>query len=724
MKNLLLSITLVFYSFTCIVAQTIIKDLDFKTGTGFKSMKELNCLIRQKDEKLVIGGNFLFYNDVSCNNIVRLNIDGTIDTSFHTGTGFNNTVRDIVQQQNGKLVVIGDFQSYNNKAINTIVRLNKDGSIDTTFRTGTGFSRGGIGLNKLLALNNDKLIVNGSFMQYNDYYSYGIIRLNTNGTVDSSFNTGVGFVFASSINSVIERNDGKLVIGGLFDKYNDTTATNIVCINTDGSIYRAFKSTVKEPVKLLMEQKNGQLIAFIENNQNMFYLLDSKGKVDSVYAKKFSNSPPSKTTFSTILKTPDDQLIISGNFSNYDNFIANKIIRLSPNFIPDKSFITLNGFNGVCTQIVQQSDGKLVAIGKFTTFNGKVAESIIRLKESSFKIYNDEANSIGCKNREIKLITAYNKAFNTNNKHIIQLSDSTGNFNKSNTILGMFTSTSQNAMFSVTIPDTIKTSKKYLIRDITTSPIDTSSLLPFSINDSPETPSIYASRSTICKGNSTGLIATPYLTPNMNWYWYFNNKEIPNTNTVSYSAMNAGEYSVVIGMNDCRSNISPSVKLTTINVDTPKIVLKDSILSSTQASTYQWYKDNVVLQGATNQKYTVKSGGIYRVETNDYNYCTAKSNEITIQTTNINSLNNINNNFLIAPNPFHASTSLTYTITSPQNVYAVIYNSVGQLVKTIINERQAIGKYNFSIDNLPKGIYILYIQNDSYNTTKRLISVE
>ena len=47
-------------------------------------------LVVEPDNKILMGGMFESYNDVSYNNIVRLNSDGSLDESFNTGTGFNN----------------------------------------------------------------------------------------------------------------------------------------------------------------------------------------------------------------------------------------------------------------------------------------------------------------------------------------------------------------------------------------------------------------------------------------------------------------------------------------------------------------------------------------------------------------------------------------------------------------------------------------------------------
>src|SRR5690606_20274470 len=90
------------------------------------------------DGKIIIGGDFTSYNGTSRNHIVRLNLDGSIDTSFVIGTGTNIQVLATSIQSDGKVIVGGYFTNYNGSFINRIARLNTDGSLDPTFVVGTG----------------------------------------------------------------------------------------------------------------------------------------------------------------------------------------------------------------------------------------------------------------------------------------------------------------------------------------------------------------------------------------------------------------------------------------------------------------------------------------------------------------------------------------------------------------------------------------------------------
>ena len=92
--------------------------------------------------KYYICGQFTSYNsDTIGNYVARLNYDGSLDTSFNTNTsgGFNSSVRAIALDNNYKLIVGGDFTTLNSSSQVYIARLNQDGSLDGTFNTGTSF---------------------------------------------------------------------------------------------------------------------------------------------------------------------------------------------------------------------------------------------------------------------------------------------------------------------------------------------------------------------------------------------------------------------------------------------------------------------------------------------------------------------------------------------------------------------------------------------------------
>ena len=146
---------------------------------------EVNTITKQSDGKILVGGAFTLYGASSYNYIIRFNTNGTVDSTFTIGTGFNNPVETIVVQSDGKILVGGAFQTYNGSNYQNLIRLNSDGSIDATFFSTPGFD----GTVYSIALQSDgKIVVGGAFEFYNSISSFKLIRLTTAGNYDGSFN--------------------------------------------------------------------------------------------------------------------------------------------------------------------------------------------------------------------------------------------------------------------------------------------------------------------------------------------------------------------------------------------------------------------------------------------------------------------------------------------------------------------------------------------------------
>lgn len=156
-------------------------DTTFNTGTGADNI--VWSVTVQPDGKVLLGGFFTIYNGISRNRIARLNLNGSLDTTFNPSIGANNIVRSVVLQPDGKILIGGQFTSYNSIPRNYIARLNADGSLDPTFNPGTGANN----LVLTLALQPDgKVIIGGLFTSYNGTSRNRIARLHANGSLDTT----------------------------------------------------------------------------------------------------------------------------------------------------------------------------------------------------------------------------------------------------------------------------------------------------------------------------------------------------------------------------------------------------------------------------------------------------------------------------------------------------------------------------------------------------------
>src|SRR5262249_3692758 len=146
----------------------------------------------QPDGKILVAGNFFRYNgSATSGGVMRLNTDGTRDATFNAaGSGANGTVSAVAVQPDGKIVIAGLFISYNGVASDYVMRLNADGTRDPSFNPiGTGADNW---VHALAVQSDGKIVIGGDFTGYNgdaaasDY----VMRLNTDGTRDTTFNAG------------------------------------------------------------------------------------------------------------------------------------------------------------------------------------------------------------------------------------------------------------------------------------------------------------------------------------------------------------------------------------------------------------------------------------------------------------------------------------------------------------------------------------------------------
>ena len=204
------------------------KDTSFDIGTGFNST--VRTISIQSDGKIFVGTSSSTYQGIVIRGLIRLNTDGSRDTSFDIGTGVNNPIESIILQSDGKIIVGGSFTTYQLTSVNRIMRLNTDGSRDTSFDIGTGFDDS---VSLLSTQSDGKIIVGGNYTTYQGISANKLIRLNTDGSRDTSFDIGTGF--DSFINTISIQSDGKIILGGFFTSYQGISANRIITLNGDNN---------------------------------------------------------------------------------------------------------------------------------------------------------------------------------------------------------------------------------------------------------------------------------------------------------------------------------------------------------------------------------------------------------------------------------------------------------------------------------------------------------
>ncbi len=217
-------------------------------GAAATADVRFTAVTTQADGKILAAGSL----DALANNqqdfvVARFNANGSLDTTFGvdgpdvgtTPDGFinfdfsfasgQNFVHDITLDSLGRIIVVGSGPSASNFLSWTVARLTTSGQLDTSFNgTGkvvtpwTGIT-GNIGAEAhgVAVQSDDKIVVVGDVrnVSFDGEFDFGIVRYNTNGSLDSTFGTGGRvktdfFGRRDQANDVAIQADGKIVVGG------------------------------------------------------------------------------------------------------------------------------------------------------------------------------------------------------------------------------------------------------------------------------------------------------------------------------------------------------------------------------------------------------------------------------------------------------------------------------------------------------------------------------
>ena len=361
---------------------------EFDVYSGFNDT--VYSVAIQPDNKIIIGGGFTTFNGVTVNYIVRLNSDGTRDTTFttNTGTGFNSFVNSIAIQSDGKIVCGGFFTTFNGVTVNRIVRLNSDGTRDTNFTTnnGTGFDNF---VYSVAIQPDNKIIIGGGFTTFNGVTVNYIVRLNSDGTRDTTFTTNTGTGFNSFVYSIAIQSDGKIIIGGNFTTFNGVTVNYIVRLNSNGTRDTTFTTNTgtgfNGNVISIAIQSDGKIVCggffttFNGVTVNRIVRLNSDGTRDTNFTT--NNGTGFDNFVYSVAIQPDNKIIIGGGFTTFNGVTVNYIVRLNFNGTRDTTFTTNTGtgFNSFVYSVAIQPDGKIVCGGGFTNLNGANRTRLVRI---------------------------------------------------------------------------------------------------------------------------------------------------------------------------------------------------------------------------------------------------------------------------------------------------------------------------------------------------------
>jgi uncharacterized delta-60 repeat protein len=302
------------------------------------------------DTKVLINGNVA---GSSNNGINRLNADGTLDSSF-IAANTNNSINDLDVQSDGK--IIRSSTSFG-MLTQIVARLNTDGSTDNPFQP--NFGRHGTGY-AVFVQPDGKILAGGDFAFANNTQKSGFARFNSDGSVDTGFNTDFAIAAGESIRAIDIQPDGKIIVG------ISSATVDSRRLNADGSTDVVFPNTKStRDVKVL---SSGKILVAGGGYLRQY---NSDGSLDGSFNVTVAN------TVNSIAVQADGKIIIGGNFTQINSTARGYLARLNADGTLDASFTAAANFN--VHDVALQTDGRILIGGEFTGVNFTTRAFLARL---------------------------------------------------------------------------------------------------------------------------------------------------------------------------------------------------------------------------------------------------------------------------------------------------------------------------------------------------------
>jgi uncharacterized delta-60 repeat protein len=296
-----------------------------------------------------------------------------------SGTGVGTSIIDsyvfaIAKQSDGKFILGGRFVSYNGSPSYSIVRVNPDGSKDFNFNVGTGTLYAGNSINDIRAISiqsDGKILIGGNFNKFNGVTPQGrLIRLNPNGTTDLTFNGGLPTVFGD-VYSISQTSGGKILVGGYLTKYNGITRESLLLLDSNGTLDNTFAplSFNYESVNMAIEEPGGKILVvgrFVKYGSDTVNHIVRLNPVDASLDTTFKTNTGSASngTLNVVRVDNNGKILVGGYFNLFDSNSSVNIARLNSDGSFDNTFVTGTGFvYGSNTATVNVSDIQVLPNG-------------------------------------------------------------------------------------------------------------------------------------------------------------------------------------------------------------------------------------------------------------------------------------------------------------------------------------------------------------------------
>lgn len=337
------------------------------TFPGPFQLPSVRAALIQPDGRIVIFG---YLTSIANFQIIRLLADGSVDPSFNAVLGGEPGNTRLLLQPDGKFLLSGAVaDGATGTPLNNIVRLNSDGSLDTSFRVNLWMYATAMALDA-----NGRLLVGGTRDNIVDGQPKIVFRLLPNGSLDPSFTLDTNLPVHDCAQLVVQPS-GKIIV--LFTGFGQASSSGngtyplsnqLQRLLPDGSLDTSFQPGGSSDFLLaaVRSQPTGGLLAWgnIHNfagQRRTLTLLQPDGKLDMSFAPLLQE--PGRIR--KILRQADGKLLLAGYFNTIDGHFTDCVGRLLPTGEPDRSFAWRqpNSATWIYNAMATQANGQVLLAG-------------------------------------------------------------------------------------------------------------------------------------------------------------------------------------------------------------------------------------------------------------------------------------------------------------------------------------------------------------------------
>jgi uncharacterized delta-60 repeat protein len=314
--------------------------------------------------QFLIVGNFTQVNGFTAGRISRISSDGSVDLTFNqNNTGASGVINDVSVGTDGKILIGGSFAQFNGQERKKLILLNSDGTLDANFQS-EETSNLRIFYAVLISSGSKFLAGLDAGIEVLDQRS-SLIEFNPDGTINEDFDTKI--TRYGRVTQIEQQPDEKIYVSGSFMYLNGFETRGIGRLNNDGSVDETFVSHFNQietipNVTSFAVQPDGKIIVGWETAQRGVYRLNTDGSLDKSFTVLTN-----ELAYDLVL-LPDGKILVAGNNV--------RLRRLNSNGTVDNTFSPPQP-NDRINKIELQPDGKILVGGRFTqigaTLRGRIA---------------------------------------------------------------------------------------------------------------------------------------------------------------------------------------------------------------------------------------------------------------------------------------------------------------------------------------------------------------